>query len=164
MRWVYNRIREIRQAVPYQWFREIRSDLNRLMPSILAMAKEQGHLGDFMATLKVAEGWHFMGGPALMQGEVIHTWEDGWTVQKLTSDMLSEEGCLARNSAGFCSLKDQTLYSIRDENNYPKYTIRHRQNELEVLRNHAPTSDLRVRVNEWAARFFPGLKVWWGWG
>lgn len=92
-------------------------------------------------------------------GEIIHEWDDGWTVRTVTSpNDLDVEGpamqhCVATYKGAVSSGRSR-IFSLRDPNNMPHVTIELRGKTDEVVQiqgkqDKRPIKEYRERVAEW---------------
>lgn len=117
------------QGVPFHTYAHLQGELVDRAPAI-AMWAEHEHvdLNKTSAEEALEAIQHFDAFRGEMpQGEVVYTFEDGWTVQKLTTDeQLEAEGQAMQHCVGDYCLDEQpgiTILSLRDERGMPHVTM-----------------------------------------
>lgn len=92
-------------------------------------------------------------------GEIIHEWDDGWSVRTVTSpNDLKVEGSLMQNCvasyASAVAAGTSRIFSLRDPNNQPHATIeldggKDAVKQIQGKQNKKPIKEYRERVGEW---------------
>ena len=137
-------------------------DLKNRFASIIAWVEGEGeNLYDYSLkeALKASEGFVIMPEGGVEQGEVVYSFDDGWTIQELRTDkQLDNEGTVMQHCVGsYCEAfidDEYNIYSLRDPNGNPHVTLervkkRRMFEEIKGKQNDVPVKKYRKYIFEW---------------
>jgi len=125
-----------------QWLKKTRPNLTQMDADDVEEALETFEVEHRRSTLK---------------GEIVREWDDGWTIQKLTTkELLESEGEEMQHCVGsyYDSVRHgkAEIYSLRDPQNEPHVTIEVKNNRVVQVKgkqNDTTQPKYRERVDEW---------------
>lgn len=126
------------------WMRETRPDITKMSWRDVQREIDSYDFGDALGS----------------KGEIVYEWDDGWTIQKLTTDdQLEHEGEAMQHCVGtYCEdVRDglSEIYSLRSPKGTSHVTVeydpkRKKFAQVKGKQNDAPRPEYQERIDEWA--------------